>query len=231
MICNEGHISTSCPSLQPCNDEHISRSLPSLRHTDRSDCLYLQLLFKTTVYRYEPTQQLIRLWRAVQWHNQDAFDQSYQHYSSGIGALEPDQHAAVNAPVTNAPTYDPNRVPTAGPSRASRPKASHPRHRETRWKLFQGELKQLYLVQNKTLEEIRQHMSRERSFSATHVSPPIVYLILAHFHIGLNNIRTVFGSGVGRRIFQSRQPNLWLSKPTSGSELPNTRTLSSNLAE
>jgi hypothetical protein len=144
-----------------------------------------------------------------QWHNQHSFGQSYQHHSSGIGAPEPDQHAVANALATNAPTYDPNRVPTAGPSRANRPKASQPRHRETRWELYQGELKKLYLVQNKTLEEIREHMSRERSFSATYVSMPIVYLILAHYHIGLNNIRTVSGSGVGRRIFQSRQPSSW----------------------
>lgn len=105
----------------------------------------------------------------VQWPAQNAFDHEDQQPDAGSGDSRPDPQLAVNSFALSAPAYQSNRVAIAGPSSANEPKALQTRHREVRWDLYQTELKELYLIQNKTLEEIRKYMSQERSFNATHV--------------------------------------------------------------
>jgi len=106
------------------------------------------------------------------WTASSSFENTQYHDDSGFTAPHAASQPAMPAFTSSDPLGDPGRAPTAGPSHANEPKASQSRNRGLKWDLHQAELQKLYLADNKTLEEIRQWMSRERSFTATYVTTP-----------------------------------------------------------
>ncbi|KAF2833878.1 hypothetical protein CC86DRAFT_16155 [Ophiobolus disseminans] len=101
------------------------------------------------------------------WQAPNAFENTQYPSGSGFIAQHPTSQATIPAFTSNASADESHPAPTAGPSQGNEPKAHQARHRGLRWDQHQVELQKLYLVDNKTLDEIRQWMSRERSFTAT----------------------------------------------------------------
>ncbi|KAJ4365557.1 hypothetical protein N0V83_008176 [Neocucurbitaria cava] len=100
------------------------------------------------------------------WPAQNSFEYIHQQNIPNIGAPNSGPQATATI-FTSAPGSEPGHASTARPSQANEPKGSRSRNRGLRWDLHRTELQELYLVQKKTLDEVRQWMSRERSFTAT----------------------------------------------------------------
>lgn len=105
------------------------------------------------------------------WTSQTSFDNTYNEENASFPASSFEAHASATPSLAMATTHtQPAQVPATTQPRITEGQRQRSRHRDLDWDMHKADLKRLYLDENKTLEEIRQKMARDKSFNATYAN-------------------------------------------------------------